>query len=81
MKSKGQNFQKKRWAVRTSNLLPTAAGVENALGNVYEITQETPLWHASRLSEQYGCNIFLKREDRQKVRSYKIRGAYNRSNP
>lgn len=78
MKSKGQYFQKKRWAVRASNLLPTAAGVENALGNVYEITQETPLWHASRLSEQYGCNIFLKREDRQKVRSYKIRGAYNK---
>lgn len=58
--------------------IPTAAGVENALPNVYEITRETPCWHASRLSEHYGSNIFLKREDRQKVRSYKIRGAYNK---
>lgn len=58
--------------------IPTAAGVENALGNVYEIIQETPCWHASRLSDRYGCNIYLKREDRQKVRSFKIRGAYNK---
>lgn len=58
--------------------IPTAAGVGNALGNVYEIIQETPCWHASRLSEKYGCNLYLKREDRQKVRSYKIRGAYNK---
>lgn len=58
--------------------IPTAAGVRNALGNVYEITQETPCWHASRLSERYGCEVYLKREDRQKVRSYKIRGAYNK---
>ncbi len=57
---------------------PTAAGVVNALGNVYEITQETPCWHASKLSDRYDCNVFLKREDRQKVRSYKIRGAYNK---
>lgn len=58
--------------------IPTAPGVENALANVYEITQETPCWHASRLSDRYGSTIFLKREDRQKVRSYKIRGAYNK---
>ena len=30
-----------------------------------------------QLSEQYGANIYLKREDLQVVRSYKIRGAYN----
>lgn len=58
--------------------IPTAAGVENALANVYEITQETPCWHSSRLSDRYGCTVFFKREDRQKVRSYKIRGAYNK---
>ncbi len=58
--------------------IPTAAGIVNALGNVYEVTPGTPCWHASRLSDRYGCNIFLKREDRQKVRSYKIRGAYNK---
>lgn len=29
------------------------------------------------LSEKYGCNVYLKREDLQVVRSFKIRGAYN----
>jgi len=29
------------------------------------------------LSGKYNCNIYLKREDLQLVRSYKIRGAYN----
>ena len=29
------------------------------------------------LSRKYGCNVFLKREDLQVVRSYKLRGAYN----
>lgn len=57
---------------------PTPAGVLEALKNVYEITQETPCWHASRISAHFGCTVYLKREDRQKVRSYKIRGAYNK---
>lgn len=65
-------------SLRVRGRMPSAAGVEKALANVYEITRETPCWHSSRLSERYGCNIFLKREDRQKVRSYKIRGAYNK---
>lgn len=30
------------------------------------------------LSEKFDCNIFLKREDMQIVRSFKIRGAYNK---
>lgn len=37
----------------------------------------TPLQHHDRLSERYGADVFLKREDQQAVRSYKIRGAYN----
>ena len=37
----------------------------------------TPLERSDRLSRFYGANIFLKREDLQSVRSYKIRGAYN----
>lgn len=52
--------------------------IETAYTVVSEIVQETPCWHASKLSEIYGSNIYLKREDRQKVRSYKIRGAYNK---
>lgn len=34
--------------------------------------------HNYQLSEQYGCQLLLKREDLQVVRSYKIRGAYNK---
>lgn len=37
----------------------------------------TPLQHNDRLSERCRADVFLKREDLQAVRSYKIRGAYN----
>lgn len=39
---------------------------------------ESPLQYASKLSSRFGANIYLKREDLQKVRSYKIRGAYHK---
>jgi len=39
---------------------------------------ESPLQYASELSSRFGANIYLKREDLQKVRSYKIRGAYHK---
>ena len=42
-----------------------------------EIVNRTPLQFNHNLSRKYGCNIFLKREDLQVVRSYKLRGAYN----
>jgi threonine dehydratase len=42
------------------------------------IVERTPLKVNHNLSEQYGANVFLKREDLQVVRSYKIRGAYNK---
>jgi threonine dehydratase len=41
------------------------------------VVTHTPLQKNIRLSERYKCNIYLKREDLQVVRSYKIRGAYN----
>lgn len=55
---------------------PSFSDIDRAAAVVSEITQETACWHASKLSEKYNSNIWLKREDRQKVRSYKIRGAY-----
>ena len=42
-----------------------------------EIVNRTPLIYNQHLSARYQCNIFLKREDLQVVRSYKLRGAYN----
>jgi threonine dehydratase len=43
-----------------------------------DIIEPTPLTYNQNLSERYQCTILLKREDLQVVRSYKIRGAYNK---
>jgi threonine dehydratase len=42
-----------------------------------DVIEKTPLQRNKLLSERYGCNVYLKREDLQVVRSFKIRGAYN----
>ena len=42
-----------------------------------KVVKDTPLLYSERLSKKYEADIYLKREDLQKVRSYKIRGAYN----
>ncbi len=41
-----------------------------------DIVNRTPLHLSSSLSERYKCKVYLKREDLQVVRSYKLRGAY-----
>ena len=43
-----------------------------------DFVRETPLEFNKKLSERFGANIYLKREDLQSVRSYKIRGAFAR---
>jgi threonine dehydratase len=42
------------------------------------IIHKTLLEHNQRLSDKFNCNLYLKREDLQSVRSFKIRGAYNK---
>ncbi|NMA68260.1 MAG: threonine ammonia-lyase IlvA [Desulfitobacterium sp.] len=42
------------------------------------VINKTPLQRHDLLSEKYQCNIYLKREDLQVVRSFKLRGAYNK---
>ncbi len=42
------------------------------------VAEHTPLLQNLNWSEKYDCNIWFKREDLQVVRSYKIRGAYNK---
>lgn len=42
------------------------------------IIKKTPLEFCQRLSQRYKANIYLKREDLQTVRSFKIRGAFNK---
>uniref|UniRef100_A0A061SL66 Threonine dehydratase n=1 Tax=Tetraselmis sp. GSL018 TaxID=582737 RepID=A0A061SL66_9CHLO len=45
---------------------------------VYDVAEQTPLEVASKLSEALGNTIYLKREDLQPVKSFKLRGAYNK---
>lgn len=42
-----------------------------------KVVTKTPLQLSASLSRKYRCNVYLKREDLQVVRSYKLRGAYN----
>ncbi|WP_416150569.1 threonine ammonia-lyase IlvA [Salipaludibacillus sp. HK11] len=42
-----------------------------------DIVVNTPLQKDAILSEKYGANVYLKREDLQVVRSFKLRGAYH----
>lgn len=55
----------------------TAADVEAAAARLVDVAGRTPLEFSARLTEATGHQVWLKREDRQVVRSYKIRGAYN----
>jgi threonine dehydratase len=50
---------------------------EEATKRLKGVVNRTALQFNQHLSARYQCNIFLKREDLQVVRSYKIRGAYN----
>jgi threonine dehydratase len=50
---------------------------EAAMTRLKKVVNRTPLSFNQNLSRKYRANIFLKREDLQVVRSYKLRGAYN----
>lgn len=52
--------------------------MNNAIRNINKYLKPTPLTYNKRLSDTYGCNVYLKREDLQEVRSFKIRGALNK---
>ena len=43
-----------------------------------DVSSVTPLTLNERLSIEFNSRVFLKREDLQKVRSFKIRGAFNK---
>jgi threonine dehydratase len=51
---------------------------QTLLARVYDVAEETPLEHATKLSDALGTEVHLKREDLQPVHSFKIRGAYNK---
>lgn len=60
-----------------SSLPVTVLSIEQAYARLQGVLEPTPLQRNRRLSELYGASVYLKREDLQAVRSYKIRGAYN----
>ncbi len=57
---------------------PSLEGIQHAKLQLKEVCKETVLELNKRLSEMTGAFVFLKREDLQEVRSFKIRGAYNK---
>ncbi|SMC58274.1 threonine ammonia-lyase IlvA [Kibdelosporangium aridum] len=56
---------------------PDAADVVAAARRFAGVIQPSPLQRNERLSQRYDLDVWLKREDLHKVRSYKGRGAYN----
>ncbi len=64
-------------AEKSTAHLPRLDDVFRAAERLRKVATHTPLMHNLNLSERYGAGIYLKREDLQIVRSYKIRGAYN----
>ena len=54
-----------------------AVDIDSAAKRIASVVTPTPLQPSDRLSEITGAQVYLKREDLQIVRSYKLRGAYN----
>ena len=63
-----------------TNPQPSQSDYINAIvklgSRVYEAATVTPLQKMGKLSERLHNNIWIKREDRQPVNSFKLRGAY-----
>ena len=64
--------------MQTKETLPIALDIAGAAQRLKQVVYRTPLVLNLNLSRKYQANVYLKREDLQVVRSYKIRGAYNK---
>lgn len=62
----------------TTSYKVTIKDVEQAALRLKNVIVDTPLMKNLNISKRLNANVFLKREDLQLVRSYKIRGAYNK---
>ena len=56
---------------------PFVASARAATAEMRKVFAATPLMHSDLLSQRFGADIWLKREDLSPVRSYKLRGAFN----
>ena len=61
-----------------STYFPSLANIQIAATKLQGIAQQTPFVENLYLSDNFKANVLLKREDLQIIRSYKIRGAYNK---
>lgn len=61
-----------------TSYIPALEDISKARLRLRDVVTETPLMPNLNFSEKYKANILFKREDLQVVRSYKIRGAYNK---
>ena len=62
----------------TTSYIPKLNDVEAAAERLRSVAVVTPLVKNLQYSRRFDCNVYFKREDLQQVRSYKIRGAYNK---
>jgi len=63
--------------MNTSTQKPPPLEFQKAAMRLKKVVTKTPLQLSASLSKKYHCSVYLKREDLQVVRSYKLRGAYN----
>lgn len=65
--------------IRTASdtAVPTALDIDAAAERIAQVVAPTPLERSARLSAATGAEVYLKREDLTRVRSFKLRGAYN----
>ena len=64
--------------VKTTTYCPKLIDIREAVTTLKDVVTVTPLGQNINYSKKFEANILLKREDLQQVRSYKIRGAYNK---
>ena len=64
--------------VKAITYYPKIEDIKKAVTALKDVVAVTPLMENINYSREFGANILLKREDLQQVRSYKIRGAYNK---
>lgn len=57
---------------------PSIEGVQLAVSRLSKVIRKTPWEFNKRLSSLKNASVFFKREDLQQIRSFKIRGAYNK---
>lgn len=61
----------------TTKAQSTRLNIDSAYDTLKPVVLKTPLQFHRKLSEKFKAEIYLKREDLQIVRSYKLRGAFN----